>query len=405
MSRLDRVLIAGAGPVGLVAALGLSLSGVPVTVFEQGAELYDDPRAATMHPATLEMLDRLGLIQDVETAGLLCTELRFWNRPTGDLVASFDHGVLANETKFPYVIQCEQFKLSGIVMERLKAFPNCDVQFGHEVRDVSQTEDGVTVLGTGPDGDFEEIGAYAIGADGGRSIMRKAMDIEFEGFTYPERFVVLSTPFDFQSKRSYVYRNYIADPDEWCNLFKVAGDGPPGLWRTVFPTHPDETDDEILSDEAVQLRLQRFFQKDGDYPIVHRNLYVTHQRVAASFRRGRVLLAGDAAHVNNPIGGMGLNGGIHDAVNLADKLAPVVLVGADDRALDLYDLQRRTACIEFIQAQTIQNKKRLEETDPEVRAANLKELTDMAADPGRAKAFLMATGMITAVRRAASLTL
>ena len=153
--------------------------------------------------------------------------------------------------------------------------------------------------------------------------MRKQSDIEFEGFTWPERFIVLTTPFDFEAERGYCYRSYFADPGAWCNCFKVSADGPPGLWRTVYPTDPSQSEDEILSDAGVQARIQSFFPSPRPYEIVHRNLYVTHQRVAETFRKGRVLLAGDAAHVNNPIGGMGLNGGIQDAVNLSDKLARV----------------------------------------------------------------------------------
>ena len=162
-----------------------------------------------------------------------------------------------------------------------------------------------------------------IGADGGRSTVRKQADIKFDGFTWPERFIVLTTPFDFEAHYGYAYRSYFADPGEWCNCFKVSADGPPGLWRTVYPANPSLSEDEILSDNGVQARIQSFFPSDRPYEIVHRNLYVTHQRVAETFRKGRVLLAGDSAHVNNPIGGMGLNGGIQDAVNLADKLARV----------------------------------------------------------------------------------
>jgi 3-(3-hydroxy-phenyl)propionate hydroxylase len=171
----------------------------------------------------------------------------------------------------------------------------------------------------------------------------------------------------------------------------------------VFPTRIDETDEEALSDISVQGRLQKFFPKSGDYEIAHRNLYVTHQRVAASFVKGRVLLAGDAAHVNNPIGGMGLNGGIHDAMNLTEKLAPVWKGDASIEELARYDVQRRTTAIRFVQAQTIQNKKRLEENDPDVRQANLNELRDTASDPVRAKEFLMGTAMLTSVRDAAEL--
>lgn len=150
--------------------------------------------------------------------------------------------------------------------------------------------------------------------------------------------------------------------------------------------------------------MQRFFPDDRPYEIVHRNLYVTHQRVAATFRKGRVLLAGDAAHVNNPIGGMGLNGGIQDAMNLSDKLIGV-LDGQSDRLLDLYDLQRRTVAVEFVQEQSIANKKRLEESDPATRQKNLDELSQIADDPERSRQFLLRTAMIASQRRADAMTL
>ncbi len=399
----DRVLIAGGGPVGLICALRLSQAGIPVTVFEQEKKILDDPRAATTHPATLEMLEELGIEREVESAGLVAVEFRFWDRPTGELIASFDHGLLADETRFPYVVQCEQFKTSKIVLDKLSAFPECRVLYSHKVTAVRQTKHQVAVTIECPDGIGTFTGRFLIGADGSRSIVRKAMDIEFEGFTYPERFLVLTTPSDFAADRQYVYRNYLADPTEWCNLFKVSGDGPPGLWRTVFPTRVDESDEEALSDVSVQGRLQKFFPKSSDYEITHRNLYVTHQRVAANFVKDRVLLAGDAAHVNNPIGGMGLNGGIHDAMNLVEKLTPIWKGTASIEELARYNLQRRTTAIRFVQAQTVQNKKRLEEKDRNIREANLKELRDTASDPGRAKEFLMGTAMLTSVRDAAKL--
>ena len=217
-------------------------------------------------------------------------------------------------------------------------------------------------------------GAYPIGADGGRSALRRRSGVKFEGFTWPERFIVLTTPYDFEAERGYCYRSYFADPGAWCNCFKVSADGPPGLWRTVYPTDPAQSEGEIMSDTGVQARIQSFFPSSVPYEIVHRNLYVTHQRVAETFRKDRVLLAGDAAHVNNPIGGMGLNGGIQDAVNLSDKLIRVLLDGAPVRLLDLYDLQRRTVAIEFVQEQSITNKKRLEARDPQTRERNLDEL-------------------------------
>jgi 3-(3-hydroxy-phenyl)propionate hydroxylase len=400
-----RVLIAGGGPVGLFAALLLGRYGLHVRLFDENAGLQDDPRAATTHPGTLEILGAAGLVDDMARAGLVAPIFRFWDRPTGECVAEFDHALLAADTAYPYVIQCEQFKTARLILERLQALPNVEVLFGHQVVEVTQHDTAVTVSVRGTDGVRRHTGAYLVGADGGRSVVRKQCGISFEGFTWDERFLVLTTPFDFERSRGYCYRNYLADPEEWCNCFKVSGSGPPGLWRTVYPTDPRASDEELLSDDAVEARLQKFFPSARRYEVVHRNLYTTHQRMATTFRAGRVLLAGDAAHVNNPIGGMGLNGGLQDAGCLAELLAGVMLDGGSEGLLDVYDLRRRTVACEFVHQQSIANKKRLEERDPDQRRRNLDELRALAADRVRARQFLLGTAMVTSQRRAAALTL
>ena len=403
LKKKERVLIAGAGPVGLIAALKLSQAGIPVTVFEKETQLLNDPRAATTHPATLEMLDEIGIAEEAEKQGLVCDEFYFWDRPKNEIIAKFNHRLLSDETKFPYVIQCEQFKLAKIALSKLESFSDSAVLFSHEVTGVKQDIDKVTLSINGPNGNQSIAGTYLIGCDGGRSVIRKASKIGFEGFTYPERFVVYSTPFDFEATRGCCFRNYYADPDEWSNLFKVSGEGPPGLWRAVFPTDMSQDDEEVMNDKSAEIRMQKFFPKNGDYEITHRNVYTINQRVAKTFRLGRILLAGDAAHLNNSIGGMGLNGGIHDAMNVADKIIKIWQGEADENSLDLYDIQRRTTTHEFTQAQTIANKKRLEAKDSETRRKNLAELKEMALDPKRAKKFMMGTSMLSAVRRAATL--
>ena len=400
-----QVLISGGGPVGLICAYALGKRGIDVAVFDENPELQDDPRAATTHPATLELLAALGVIDEVIEQGLVAEKFEFWDRPTGERVAVFDHASLANDTDFPFVVQCEQFKLAKIVLARLQGLDNVSVHFDHRTTEVTLSENSVTLSVDTPDGPKTITGDWLIGADGGRSVVRKSADIDFEGFTWPERFLVLSTPFDFEAERGMSFRNYIADPDEWCNCFKVAADGPPGLWRLVFPADPEAKEEDLLADDFVQNQMQKFFKRDEDYDIVHRNLYNVHQRVAATFRKGRILLAGDSAHVNNSIGGMGLNGGIQDAMNLCDKLGAVIVNGADDRLMDLYDKQRRTYAVDFVQEQTIANKKRLEATDPKARAANLQNLRDTAADPDRARNFLLGSSMIAAIRRNAEMTL
>ena len=400
------VLISGGGPVGLLCALLLGRAGIPVRVFDANPCLQDDPRAATTHPATLDVLDQVpGLVDDMARVGLVTPIFQFWDRPANTKIAEFDHAVLKDDTQHPFVIQCEQFKTAKLLLARLEKLPNVEVMFNHNVIDVAQDAGSVTVKVATPTGDATHTGAYLIGADGGRSTARKQAGIAFEGFTYEERFLVLTTPFDFAANRGYCERTYIADPEEWCNCFKVSADGPPGLWRTVFPADANEDADKTLSDRDVHARMQKFFPLASAHEIVHRNLYSIHQRVAATFAKGRVALAGDSAHVNNSIGGMGLNGGLQDAANLAGKLIEIILDGAPASLLALYDKQRRTVTTEFVQAQTIANKKRLEARDPETRQRNFAELAESAADPEKARDFLLKTAMISMQQRAASITL
>jgi len=187
--------------------------------------------------------------------------------------------------------------------------------------------------------------------------------------------------------------NYIADVNEWCVLLKV-----PGFWRCLFPTRADENDEETVSDASTQARLQGVHRKAGPYDIVHRTIYRVHQRVAKRYRVGRAFLAGDAAHLNNPLGGMGMNGGLHDAMNLAGKLVAIHRGETGAAVLERYEPERRPIAIEYINASTERNKKLMEERNPEARRRAQEELCRTAADPAAAKAFLMKSSMIDAVR-------
>jgi len=396
------VLVAGGGPVGVIAALALARQGIPVRVFEAEARVDDSPRAATTHAATLEMLDELGLVDEVIRRGLIEPKFRIWDRAAREVIAEFDFGLLANDTRFPYVVQCEQHKLANMAIERLRGFAHASVDFCTRVTSLEQFDDRVDVVVESANGTRKISGCYLVGADGGRSTVRKALGIAFEGYTHPERFLVLTTSFAFDAEYAQCSRNYFSDPDEWCALFKVSGDDGHGLWRVLFPTRVEETDEQALDEAAVQGRLQRFFPKRGPYPVVHRNLYNVHQRVAASFGRGRVFLAGDCAHVNNPLGGLGLNFGIHDAVELSALLGKVLRGEAAAHSFDQYDRFRRPLNVEYVQQQTIANKKRLEEKDAAVRAANNEALRRTAADPVAHRAYLMRASLIDSVRKRAA---
>lgn len=392
------VLIAGGGPVGVIAALALARQGAAVHVFEADGHVNEAPRAATTHPATLEMLAGLGLIDDVIRRGLVARTFQFWDRSSGRMIAEFDHDVLKDDTRYPFVVQCEQHKLANFGIERLRAFPNARFDFSARVISIEPLDDRVQITVDTGIKTITVAGSYLIGADGGRSTVRKALGIAFEGYTFPERFLVLTTPFDFALERGCGFRSYFSDPDEWANLFKVAGNDGSGLWRVVFPTQPGETDEQVLNEDSVQRRLQKFFPKPGPYPVVHRNLYKVHQRVAASFRKGRAFLAGDAAHVNNPIGGLGLNCGIHDAVELAGLLGRVLRNDEPEDVLGLYNQRRRPINIEYVQQQTIANKKRLEEKNPRAREESFELLRRTADDPMAHRAFLLRTSLLGSVR-------
>ena len=392
------VLIAGAGPVGLVSGLNLAMAGIPVTIFERSTSAPEDLRASTFHPPTMDMLARFGITEELIAQGLVARYTQQRDRKAG-LIAEFDMALLAAETQHPFRLQCEQWKLNRLLLDRLEKLPHAKVMLGAELMSVSQNADRVEVqvMADGQTRNFK--GDYLIGADGAWSSVRQSLGIEFEGFTYPERFLVVSTRFEFADHFSNLsYVNYVSDPKEWCVLLRV-----PSLWRVLFPTREDESDEEVLTDESIQARLQNLLPQDKPYQTVHRTLYKVHQRVAKEFRRGRVILAGDAAHINNPLGGMGMNGGVQDAFNLSDKLIDILNNGASQDLLNRYERQRRAVAIEYINANTARNKKNIEERDPEARRKTQEELRAIAANPAAAKDYLRKTSMIDALERAESI--
>ena len=400
----NRVIVIGAGPVGLCLSLALAQEGVPVCLIEALGDhnfLEQVPRAGTNHPATLELLQRVGLYDKLEPRGIIAPLFHYWDRPEGKLVAEFDHALLKDDTRFPYVLQCERIKIVEEALKLVKAHPGIELRLSTEFTAFSQTADGVVAQVTNAAGETEAIdGSYLISAEGARSIVRKDLDIEFEGFTYPDRTLNIEVAYDFRT-HGYTERNYISDPDEWSNLFHWKG--PPDRWRVHFPTAPDADETALTRPDALQARLQRFLPIGKAFDIVGSNLYVVHQRVAKKFRAGRAVLAGDSAHVNSPIGAMGMNSGIHDAFNLAEKLVSILRGEADADVLDRYERQRRHVALQHTQAQTIRNKRLLTEKDPAVRRKNHDELRRTAEDPKLARAFLLRSSLIESLREAAQI--
>jgi 3-(3-hydroxy-phenyl)propionate hydroxylase len=394
-------IVIGAGPVGLCLSLALAQAGVGVRLIEALGDdnfLEQVPRAGTNHPATLELYDRIGLYEKLEPRGIIAPLFHYWDRAERARIAEFDHAYLKDDTRFPYVLQCERIKIVEEALKLAKAHPNIDLRLSTTFTGFTQDADGVIAQVTNPAGESETIrGRYLVSGEGARSIVRKELGIEFEGFTYPDRTLNIEVAYDFR-RHGYTERNYISDPDEWSNLFHWRG--PPDRWRIHFPTAPDDDETALTRPQALQTRLQRFLPTGKDLEIVGTNLYVVHQRVAAKFRGGRAILAGDAAHVNSPIGAMGMNSGVHDAFNLADKLIAILRGEADEAVLDRYERQRRHVALAHTQAQTIRNKRLLAEKDPAVRRKNHDELRRTAEDPKLARAFLLRTSLIESLREA-----
>ena len=398
MQKKPQVIVAGAGPVGLLTALALAEQDVPVLVLEAEPALAIDLRAGTYHPPSLELMAPYGITDEMQKTAIKVPRWQIRDRRQG-VIVEWDVGEIADLTPYPYRLHLEQHRLTPIILSKLRAYPHAEVRFSHRVTDVDQTADEVTVNTDTPGGSEIFTAQWLVGADGGRSAVRKCTDVGFDGFTWDERFVVASTTYDY-APHGYTLNAYLADPEEWAALFKMPDEGPPGIWRVIFPVPPEEEEAVTLSEEMVERRMQRFLSRKERYQIKYKSIYKVHQRVAKEFRVGRVLLAGDAAHLNNPMGAFGLNGGIHDSFNLTEKLSKVCRGEADPSLLDAYVRQRRTVNLEYVQEHSIKNLRRLNEKSEERRRQNFEDLRRQASSRESRREFLMVSSMIASVRRA-----
>src|SRR5688572_7595906 len=214
MAKPDPVAVVGAGPVGLSLSLALAQADVPVTLIEAMADnnfLDQVPRAGSNHPTTLEFFDRIGLYARLEPRGIVAPKFHYWDRQEGALIAEFDHALLKDDTKFPFVLQCERIKIIEEALKMAKAHPRVAVRMATTLTGFEQTADGVLARVTNAAGEDETIrGSYIVSAEGARSVVRKDLDIEFEGFTYPERTLNIEVAYDFK-QHGYTERNYISD--------------------------------------------------------------------------------------------------------------------------------------------------------------------------------------------------
>ncbi len=398
MTESVSVIVSGAGPAGLVVALRLAQAGIPVTVLELEKSLPQDLRATTFHPPTMDYLDSFGIVPTLKNRGNWSAHWQFRDRKLGK-IAEFDLNTIADHTRHPYRLQCEQFYLTEELLKLLEASPNAEIVFGAKVEVIEQTSAGVNV-------EFEREGTrhrrkarFLIAADGARSFIRKTLPVTFDGFTYEERLIQTGTSFDFRAHMpgGIADINYISDAEEWCVLLLIAG-----YWRVSFPIGPEESEQHALSEQEFQRRLRNLFDCGKPYDLTHRKCWRIHQRVASTFRHGNILLVGDAAHINSPHGGMGMNSAIHDAFNLTDKLIGIAHGGRLESDLDQYVRQRRFVALEDVRQQSMRNAKLMNERDPKKRLEALDDMRRMADDPAAARSFLVKSSMIEGLMQASA---
>lgn len=393
------VLICGAGPVGLVAGLRLANAGIETMVIDKEAQVSNDFRASTFHPPTLEMLDELGLTAGLIAEGLISPTWQIRQHESNDK-ALFDLGVLQSDTRYPFRLQCEQRVLTRLADAKAHSTPNLGVHYGSELTHLAQDAQGVTATLQTANG-VEQIRArYLIAADGARSICRKLTGMTFTGETYPETTILATTTFQFEEVLPELSNvNYV-----WCKEGTFSLLRLPSIWRCSLYADPDETVEQALEPDAIERKLQRIFPQSKPYQVVEIRSYRIHRRLIDHYRAGHVIFAGDSAHLTSPSGGMGMNGGIHDAVNLTDKLIAILRKGASDDLLDLYSKQRRPVAEEEILAQSHMNRMRMQRRDPLWRAAEMARLQALIADPVQHREHLLKSSMISGLARAAAVT-
>lgn len=340
------VIIVGGGPTGFLTALGLAQAGVEVLLLEAGDKIIDSPRAAVYHWSLLDGLERLGIRREAEARGIVKNDYTWLIKRTGEHIR-YRLDVLDELTPYAYNINMGQQVLAGIAKERLEQIGNAAVRFGARVEKLVQHSEGVTVTLASA----EELRAkYLVGADGAGSTVRSALGLSFDGFTWPERFIATNVYHDFASA-GYGLSTMVVD-SRWGAVIVIIA--PDGLWRCTYMEDANLPEETFL--DRLPAAYKHLLPGEGGYRLSRAAPYKMHQRCASAFRVGRVVIAGDAAHVTNPTGGFGLTTGLFDAYALWPTLAAIVLEGADPALLDIWAEERRQIFLEQTNPMAVQYK-------------------------------------------------
>jgi 2-polyprenyl-6-methoxyphenol hydroxylase-like FAD-dependent oxidoreductase len=334
------VLIVGGGPVGLSLALGLARHGVRSMLFEAKSELDPHSRALGILPRTLEIFRSWGIYERSISAGKLLAKVDFWIVGQPKPVAEVDLSVFSQLSAVPGLLLLAQNRTEALLLEAVRAAGFTETLRGHKAVSFEQDEAGVSAEVTCPDGAIQTYrGQYLVGCDGAHSIVRRSLGWELEGKTYPSR--VFLADIRIRDER---------DQLPWPRLAPAQGQVlaaaryEPEHWRIISTLEQNEAEQATLESSAIDRRVNQLFGA-GPYEHLWSNIFQIHCRTSPHFRKERILLAGDACHINSPAGGQGMNSGIQDAHNLAWKLARV-LAGADAQSLlGSYEAERREAVL------------------------------------------------------------
>jgi 3-(3-hydroxy-phenyl)propionate hydroxylase len=283
------------------------------------------------------------------------------------------------------------------LLATLRQMPAAKIEFGAAVKSVAQDDSGVALTFERDGRDETVRGSWLIGADGAHSAVRKSLNLEFEGSIYPETNLIATVKFPFEDHLEGLSGvNYCWREGTNFSLLRVAD-----TWRVAIYPRADMSIEEQLTPESIEAALQHIVPRPVPYEVLSLRAYRAHQRMVSKYRVGRIFLAGDAAHLTSPTGGMGLNGGVHDAMNLVEKLRAVIQRGEPDSLLDRYERQRRPIVQEAIIAQSHNNRARMREVDPEKRRESLRALQAICADRDKLHKHMLNTSMISGLRQAA----
>ena len=348
----QHVIIAGGGPAGLLTALGLAQAGTRVTVLEAREELNDSPRALVYHHPVLPHLEKLGILKECVDAGFTRQGFAWRVHSTGEMI-HWSLNCLDDTAPHPYALHLHQGLLSKIAANHLERLPNAEIRRSSRVVGCSQHDTGVVVEVEGPNGPESIEGDFLVGADGATSSVRRdILKLSFFGTTWPMRYIATNTRIDLSSL-GYDDTTMQLDDKHGAVLCRIDDTQ---LWRVTFMEDPELPEADIpqrIADMFVNHLPDLPYELDAYAP------YRMHQRVTNKMRVGRILLAGDSAHVTNPTGGLGLTGGMFDAFALTEALNRVIHDGADHDILEYYETDRRRIFTELVSPRASDNLRRL----------------------------------------------